>query len=122
MRLVSCSSAVSRWTEPAGVTGYDPAAMRTTTADFRTMIDKVDRGDIRLPEIQRGYVWKPPKIAGLIDSLYRRYPTGSLLLWETDEDVTKRNPAIVGPNAKPMAKTAISDRWATAIDIAAPRF
>lgn len=78
--------------------------MRTTTADIRTLIDKVDRGDIRLPEIQRGYVWKPPKIAGLIDSLYRRYPTGSLLLWETDEDITERDAAIEGPNAKPMAK------------------
>ncbi len=78
--------------------------MRTTTADIRTLIDKIDRGDIRLPEIQRGYVWKPPKIAGLIDSLYHRYPTGSLLLWETDEDVTERNAAIEGPNAKPMAK------------------
>jgi hypothetical protein len=78
--------------------------MRTTTADIRTLIDKIDRGDIRLPEIQRGYVWKPPKIAGLIDSLYRRYPTGSLLLWETDEDVTERDPAIQGPSAKPMAK------------------
>ena len=78
--------------------------MRTTNADIRTLIDRIDRGDIRLPEIQRGYVWKPPKIAGLIDSLYRRYPTGSLLLWETDEDVTERGPAIEGPHAKPMAK------------------
>jgi hypothetical protein len=78
--------------------------MRTTTADIRTLIDKIDRGDIRLPEIQRGYVWKPPKIAGLVDSLYRRYPTGSLLLWETDEDVTERGAAIDGPSAKPMAK------------------
>jgi hypothetical protein len=78
--------------------------MRTTTADIRTLIDKIDRGDIRLPEIQRSYVWKPPKIAGLIDSLYRRYPTGSLLLWETDEDVTERSPAIDGPNVKPMTK------------------
>jgi hypothetical protein len=78
--------------------------MRTTTADIRTLIDKIDRGDIRLPEIQRGYVWKPPKIAGLIDSLYQRYPTGSLLLWETDEDVTERDPAIEGPNVRPLSK------------------
>jgi hypothetical protein len=78
--------------------------MRTTTADVRTLIDKIDRGDLRLPEIQRGYVWKPPKIAGLVDSLYRRYPTGSLLLWETDEDVVERRPSIDGPNEKPLAK------------------
>lgn len=78
--------------------------MRTTTATIRTLIEKIDRGDIRLPEIQRGYVWKPPKVAGLVDSLYRRYPTGSLLLWETDEEVVEREPDIGKDGAKPMAK------------------
>jgi hypothetical protein len=76
--------------------------MRTTTADIRGLVDRIDRGEIRLPEIQRGYVWKPPKIAALVDSLYRRYPSGSLLLWETDEEVVERDPAIEGPGAKPL--------------------
>lgn len=78
--------------------------MRTTTASIRSLIEKIDRGDIRLPEIQRGYVWKPPKVAGLVDSLYRGYPTGSLLLWETDEEIVERDAAIVEHGAKPMAK------------------
>jgi len=78
--------------------------MRTTTADIRSLIDRIDRGEIRLPEIQRGYVWKPPKVAGLVDSLYRRFPTGSLLLWETTEEVIEREPAIEGPNARPLNK------------------
>lgn len=78
--------------------------MRTTTADIRTLIDKIDRDELRLPEIQRGYVWKPPKVAGLVDSLYRRYPTGSLLFWETDEEVIERAPSIDGPGGKRMAK------------------
>src|SRR5215204_4960981 len=79
-------------------------AVRTTTADIRTLIDKIDRDELRLPEIQRGYVWKPPKVAGLVDSLYRRYPTGSLLLWETDEEVIEGAPAIEGPSEKRMTK------------------
>jgi hypothetical protein len=78
--------------------------MRTTTAEIRTLIDKIDRDELRLPEIQRGYVWKPPKVAGLIDSLYRQYPTGSLLFWETDEEVIERDSSIDGPNVKPLAK------------------
>jgi hypothetical protein len=78
--------------------------MRTTTADIRTLIDKIDRDELRLPEIQRGYVWKPPKVAGLVDSLYRHYPTGSLLFWETDEDVIERKPSIEGPNVKRLGK------------------
>lgn len=78
--------------------------MRTTSADIRGLIDRVDRGEIRLPEIQRAYVWKPPKVAGLVDSLYRRYPTGSLLLWETEEEVVERRAAIEGPNERPLNK------------------
>lgn len=78
--------------------------MRTTTADIRTLIDKIDRDELRLPEIQRGYVWKPPKVAGLVDSLYRRYPSGSLLLWETDEEILERAAAIEGPNERRMGK------------------
>jgi hypothetical protein len=76
--------------------------MRTTTADIRGLVDRIDRGELRLPEIQRGYVWKPPKVAALIDSLYRRYPSGSLLVWETDEEVVERNAAIEGPHARPL--------------------
>ena len=78
--------------------------MRTTTADIQTLIGRIDRDELRLPEIQRGYVWKPPKVAGLIDSLYRRYPTGSLLFWETDQEIIERAAAIEGPSGKRLGK------------------
>lgn len=64
--------------------------MRTGTASIATLMDQVSRGELRLPEVQRGYVWKPAQVAGLVDSLYRRYPSGSILLWETAEQVTER--------------------------------
>ena len=38
--------------------------------------------EMRLPEMQRGHVWTPEKARALIDSLYRDYPSGSMLLWE----------------------------------------
>ena len=53
-------------------------------------MDQVSEGALRLPEIQRAYVWKPAQIAGLLDSLYRRYPSGSILLWQTTEIVTEK--------------------------------
>lgn len=46
-----------------------------------------------MPEIQRGYVWKPTQIATLIESLYRGYPSGSLLLWQTFETPETRRVA-----------------------------
>jgi hypothetical protein len=62
-------------------------------------MEQVSQGALRLPEIQRAYVWKPAQVAGLIDSLYRRYPSGSILLWETTETVTDREMATDTDNA-----------------------
>src|SRR5262245_6604367 len=52
------------------------------------------RGEMRLPEIQRHYVWKGTRVRDLLDSLYRGYPSGSILMWETDEPVPTRDFAI----------------------------
>lgn len=78
--------------------------MKTATLSVDSLVDRVDRHEIRLPEIQRAYVWKPSQVAGLIDSMYRGYPSGSILLWETDAAVDERSAAIQGPNAEPMVK------------------
>jgi hypothetical protein len=47
------------------------------------LIDEITRSQVLLPEIQRAYVWKRPQVAKLIDSLYREYPSGQILLWDT---------------------------------------
>jgi uncharacterized protein with ParB-like and HNH nuclease domain len=54
--------------------------VKTGTATVRKLIDQVTHGELRLPEIQGSYVWKPAQVAGLVDSLYRGYPSGSVLL------------------------------------------
>lgn len=47
-----------------------------------------------MPEIQRRYVWQATRVRDLLDSLYRGYPSGSILMWETDEAITTRDFAI----------------------------
>ncbi|WP_165968945.1 DUF262 domain-containing protein [Actinomadura sp. KC06] len=59
-----------------------------------TLVDQVSKGEIKLPEIQRGYVWKATQTAKLVESLYREYPTGSLLLWKASEVPITREMAI----------------------------
>jgi hypothetical protein len=78
--------------------------VRTSTETVTSLIGRIDKGEIRLPEIQRGYIWKPSAVAGLIDSLYRRYPSGSLLLWEADEAIRERKAAILGGEDAPLIK------------------
>jgi len=48
-----------------------------------TILDQIDNGAIALPEFQRGYVWNRDQVRGLMDSLYRKHPVGSLLVWQT---------------------------------------
>ncbi len=50
-----------------------------------TIIDHIKRGQVRIPAFQRGFVWSPEKAALLMDSIYRGYPVGSVLVWETKE-------------------------------------
>ncbi len=49
-----------------------------------TILDHIDNGHMALPEFQRGYVWNRDQVRGLFDSLYKRHPIGSLLVWATE--------------------------------------
>jgi len=46
-----------------------------------TILDQIDMGRINLPEFQRGYVWNKKQVKSLVESLYKGYPIGSLLVW-----------------------------------------
>src|SRR4051812_44482386 len=89
-----------RW---RGIAGYR-AAMERTHVAVQQLVDRIDRDELKLPEIQRGYVWKPTQVATLIDSLYRRYPSGSMLLWRPTEDVLERPTGIDSSGTAPLSQ------------------
>ena len=63
-----------------------------------TILDHIDNGHIALPEFQRGYVWSRAQVRGLMESLYRGHPVGSLLVWATDaSDATVRGDQAPAP-------------------------
>ncbi|MCL2043910.1 MAG: DUF262 domain-containing protein [Treponema sp.] len=47
------------------------------------LIDKIQSGNIRIPSFQRGFVWDSDRVAHLMDSIFKGFPFGSLLLWRT---------------------------------------
>jgi hypothetical protein len=53
-----------------------------------TILDSIDMANMALPEFQRGYVWNRKQVRGLMQSLYKRYPVGSLLVWTTEGQTT----------------------------------
>ena len=48
-----------------------------------SILDQIDHGSLTLPVFQRGYVWNREQIRKLFASLYKKYPVGTLLVWET---------------------------------------
>lgn len=61
--------------------------MAKAEAKVEELVGMIERGELRLPEMQRRYVWRSTRVRDLLDSLYRGYPSGAILLWETDEVV-----------------------------------
>jgi uncharacterized protein with ParB-like and HNH nuclease domain len=53
---------------------------------IQTILDQIDIGSVALPEFQRGYVWNRNQVKGLMHSLYRMHPVGSLLVWVTQTE------------------------------------
>lgn len=51
--------------------------------EIRQIIDKIDDDQLFVPAFQREYVWKRADVKALFTSLIRKYPTGTLLTWET---------------------------------------
>lgn len=59
---------------------------RLQIVDIVRHIDDATLGILNVPEFQRKYVWRPSKVVDLVDSLWRGYPIGTLLLWESSYD------------------------------------
>src|SRR5579885_283435 len=55
------------------------------TREIQSLVEDIRDLKLLLPELQRRYVWKAPQVRDLFDSLYHQYPSGQLLVWETDD-------------------------------------
>ncbi len=56
-----------------------------------SLLNAIELGQIGLPEIQRPFVWSNSKVRDLFDSLYRGYPVGYLLFWQTSAENVSRS-------------------------------
>lgn len=77
--------------------------MAKTDRTVRDLVSMVEKGELQLPEMQREYVWRATRVRDLLDSLYRGYPSGVILAWESDETVATTNFAVT-TSEKVMSK------------------
>jgi hypothetical protein len=64
------------------------------------LAQRVLTGDILLPRFQRGFVWQRKQMLDLLDSVARNYPIGSMLLWQSRQEVSNER-TIAGLPATP---------------------
>lgn len=84
--------------------------MAKAEATVEELVGMIERGELRLPEMQRRYVWRATRVRDLLDSLYRGYPSGAILLWDAaDEDVPLQDFAVAQGAAPVKAARLLLD-------------
>ncbi|RKG70233.1 DUF262 domain-containing protein [Corallococcus sp. CA054B] len=63
-----------------------PLTRRPETKSFsiEDLLDRVRRGEVRIPDFQRPLRWTAEDVRDLLDSVYRGYPIGTLLFWRRE--------------------------------------
>ena len=52
---------------------------------FTGLISDIEKGQIKIPQFQREFVWDIKKSAQLMDSIVKGYPIGTFIFWKTNE-------------------------------------
>ena len=81
---------------------------KNTTLTVGHLINKIETGELGLPELQRPFVWKDTKVRDLFDSMMRGYPIGYLMLWECP-DTDKNRTIGTGTHSYESPKEVIID-------------
>jgi hypothetical protein len=52
---------------------------------YSQLLSDIEAGRIKIPQFQRDFVWSKAASAKLLDSVIKRYPIGTFILWKTNE-------------------------------------
>ncbi|RYZ85324.1 MAG: DUF262 domain-containing protein [Proteobacteria bacterium] len=63
------------------------AAPSPAVEHLPTVLRKIRSGDYRVPAFQRDFIWEEKQVLDLMESVYRGFPIGSILLWRVDGPV-----------------------------------
>lgn len=80
-----------------------------TKCKIKTLWDWCDEHKFAVPEIQREFVWDKRRASDLLDSIYRRLPIGSILIWKAHGDHRHllRQTQVLLPSHDPSSKETL---------------
>ena len=75
------------------------------------LIEQIGNGTLRVPRFQRPFIWRRDQMRDLLDSIWRRYPIGSLLVWDTDRPMASFESIgpLTVPDRAPSEKSYVLD-------------
>lgn len=81
---------------------------QTPQHPLRELLPKLRKGEIQLPDFQRGYVWEVEQVRELLVSIARGHPMGVVMTLQTGNDQVRFKPTPV-QGALPEAQDAIPE-------------
>ena len=74
----------------------DSSLFSTYPSRVAELLQKIESGEIALPDLQRPFVWEDVKVRNLLDSMNKGFPVGYVMLWDfpDDYDASPRSSAI----------------------------
>jgi hypothetical protein len=69
--------------------------------ELSQLLSDIDLGKLALPELQRPFVWQKAGVRDLLDSMYRGFPVGYLMLWNAADVDSK----VIGTDGKQHTPT-----------------
>lgn len=73
------------------------------------LVEQLFEGQIVIPSIQRDYVWRPAQIPLFLESIYRGYPIGSILIWQTTQAIPLKLAAVIQQKPQPHIPLVLLD-------------
>jgi uncharacterized protein with ParB-like and HNH nuclease domain len=81
----------SELTTISGPTAQAPKDPQPSVDRIDELARRILTGDVLLPKFQRGFVWEKNQIIDLLDSVARGFPIGSVLLWQSTQELRSEN-------------------------------
>jgi len=69
--------------------------------ELSQLLGDIELGKLALPELQRPFIWKKTAIRNLLDSMYKGFPVGYLMLW----NATEVDSRVIGTDGKQHTPT-----------------
>ena len=79
-----------------------------THANYSSLLTDIERGQVKIPQFQRDFVWSIQKSAALIDSILKGYPVGTFIFWLTKDRLRSVRELGDAPLPAPAAGETVS--------------